>query len=110
MRAWQLRVLEGVDLAEHHEQLKLPGRLSNTTISAAAKPVKSKRELLRRSAGAAKMAVALGMSTDPRAAQQADARRNVAILEYLAEQAEERAKAEEEAEAKRKAEEGEDWD
>ena len=116
VRAWRLRVLEGVDLAMHHEQLKLPGRLSNTMISAAVKPVKKRRgsdylrTIMKRANAGAKMAVSMGMTTDLRARQAADTRRNVDILEYMKEQAEVRAKEEEEKEALRAKEEGEDWD
>ena len=56
------------------------------------------------------MAVSMGMTTDLRARQAADTRRNVDILEYMKEQAEVRAKEEEEKEALRAKEEGEDWD
>eukprot|EP00937_MAST-01D_sp_MAST-1D-sp2_P000950 g950.t1 len=85
---WRLREIDGADLAEHHEQLRLPPEL----------------------AGGEGTAFERALPADPRARAQALARRNTEVLAFLRVEAGERARAAEEAEAQRLKEAGEDWD
>ncbi|MEC7172815.1 MAG: hypothetical protein VXW27_10055, partial [Pseudomonadota bacterium] len=73
--SWRLREIDGFDLAEHHEQLRLPPEL----------------------AGGEGSAFERALPVDPRTRAQALARRNAEVLAFLRVEAGERARAAEEA-------------